>query len=360
MTSSLRNRRHFLLARDVVDQVNDAVRVSVLVVLPRDELDEVGVERDACISVEDGGVRVRDEVGRDNLVLSVRENALHGSLGGLLDDLLDGSHVGGLLETDSEVDDRHIGSGHAERHAGKLAVQGGDDLSDSLGCSSRGGDDVLGGSSAVSPQLARGTVDGLLGGGRGVHGGHQTLNDAEVVVDDLGEGREAVGRARGVGDDVVVGRVVQLVVDAHHVHGGISRGSRDDDFLGASLEMGVGLVDGGEDSSRLDDIVGASCSPGDLGRVLAVVHLDTVGALALLGHNEVVSLVLDAALEAAVGRVVVEQVHHVVDVDEGVVDGHHLNGVLLHGGAQHQTADAAKSVDSNSGLRHDGRLLQYV
>ncbi|GMS86854.1 hypothetical protein PENTCL1PPCAC_9029 [Pristionchus entomophagus] len=343
-----------LLARDVVDQVDDTMRVAVLVVVPGDQLDEVGVERDAGVRVEDGRVRVRDEVGRDNLVLSVGEHALHRSLGRLLDHLLDGGQVGGLLQTAREVDDRDVGRRHAEGHARQLAVEGGNHLSDGFGGSGRSGDDVLGGSATVAPQLARGAIHRLLRRGGGVHRGHQTLNDAKVVVDDLGEGREAVGGARSVGDDVVVGRVVQLVVDAHHVHRRVSRGRGDDHLLGASLEMGRGLVDGGEHAGRLHDEVGASRSPGDLGRVLAVVHLDPVGALALLRHDQRVSLVRDGALEAAVRRVVVEEVHHVVHVDEGVVDGDDLDRVLLDGGAQHETADAAKSVDSDSGLGHGG------
>jgi hypothetical protein len=42
----------------------------------------------------------------------------------------------------------------------------------------------------------------LLGGGDGVDGGHEALDDFEVVVDDLGDGSQAVGGAAGVGHDV--------------------------------------------------------------------------------------------------------------------------------------------------------------
>lgn len=105
-------------------------------------------------------------------------------------------------------------------------VQLGDDLADSLGSAGGGGDDVLAGAAAVSPQLARGAVHGLLSGGDGVNcalGGrgqrisvcsrrrrhpawlrgrlrphHQALNDSEVVVDDLGQGSQAVCRAGSV------------------------------------------------------------------------------------------------------------------------------------------------------------------
>lgn len=43
--------------------------------------------------------------------------------------------------------------------------------------------------------LSRRSVNGLLGSSDGVHGGHQTLNDLEVVVDNLCKGSEAVGGA---------------------------------------------------------------------------------------------------------------------------------------------------------------------
>lgn len=52
--------------------------------------------------------------------------------------------------------------------------------------------------------------------------------------------------------------------------------------------------------------------------------------------------------------------HHVLDGDEGVVDGDDLDAVLLDGGTEHEATDAAESVDSNSGLGHGGRRLQYV
>ena len=44
------------------------------------------------------------------------------------------------------------------------------------------------------------TIDGLLGGSGGMDGGHQTLNDTEVVVDNLSERGQAIGSARSIGD----------------------------------------------------------------------------------------------------------------------------------------------------------------
>lgn len=57
----------------------------------------------------------------------------------------------------------------------------------------------------------------------------------------LGQGSKAVGRARGVGNDDISGWVVLVLVDAHHVHGGVVGGGCDDDALSTTLEMGGGL-----------------------------------------------------------------------------------------------------------------------
>ncbi len=47
-----------------------------------------------------------------------------------------------------------------------------------------------------SPAHPTHTVDSVLRGRHSVDGGHQTLRDAKVVVNDLGQRRQAVGCAR--------------------------------------------------------------------------------------------------------------------------------------------------------------------
>ena len=58
-------------------------------------------------------------------------------------------------------------------------------------------------------------VEDLLVVGVGVDGGHQPLDDAEVLEQDLGHRGQAVGGAGGVGNDVVAGGVVMVLVDPH-------------------------------------------------------------------------------------------------------------------------------------------------
>ena len=65
-----------VLAVDVLDEVGDARAVAVLVVVPGDQLDEVFVERDAGVRVEDAAELGGDEVGADDLVLRVADDAL--------------------------------------------------------------------------------------------------------------------------------------------------------------------------------------------------------------------------------------------------------------------------------------------
>ena len=170
-----------------------------------------------------------------------------GFLRRLLDRLLDLIVARALLEADDEINNGYVARGYTEGHAGEFAVQAGDHLADGLGRTSGRRDNVGSGATTTAPVLRGGTVDGLLGGGRGVHSRHQALDDAELVVDDLGEGREAVCGTRGVGYDVDI-RCVLVLVDTQHEHGCVCGGGRDDDLLCAALEMCCGLFFGGEDT----------------------------------------------------------------------------------------------------------------
>lgn len=248
------------------------------------------------------------EVRGDDLVLGVGKDALELAVGGVLDGLLDLLVRGALLDAASEVDDGDVGGGDTHGHAGELAVELRDDLADGLGGTGGRGDDVLRSGAATAPVLAGGTVNGLLGGGVGVDGGHETLNDGVLVVDDLGEGSKAVGGARGVGEDGDV-RGVALLVDAHDEHGGVGGGSRDDNLLGAALQVGRGLLGGGEDTGGLDDVLGALLGPRDGGGVTLGVEGNLLAV-----DDQVLAGDLDLTLEETVGGVVLEH----VGLDESV------------------------------------------
>lgn len=278
------------------DQVKHTVGVAALVVVPRDELDEVIGEGNTGLGVEDGRAGIRDKVGGDHSVFGVAQDASELAVGGGLDGVGDLRVLGALLKGDGEVNHGHVGGGNAEGHASELAVQGGDDLADGLGGAGGRGDDVDANSAtAAAPVLEGGAVDSGLGGSGGVYGGHETLLDTEVVIDDLGEGCQAVGGARGVGHDLDVFGVA-LVVHAHHEHGGVvGRGSREDDLLGTTDEVLGGAFLLEEFASGLNDVISAGGTPLNLGGVklvgdgdglainvqLAVLDDDGAGVLAV-------------------------------------------------------------------------------
>mmetsp|Transcript_6214 Transcript_6214/g.16870 ORF Transcript_6214/g.16870 Transcript_6214/m.16870 type:complete len:334 (+) Transcript_6214:333-1334(+) len=329
-------------------ELDEAVGVAPLVVVPRNELDEVVSEHDASAGIEDGGALVALEVRGHELLIGVAHDAhVLGRLRLGLDQGLDLVVRSLLAELAREVHHRHVGCGHTEGHAGELAVEGGEHLADSLGSTSGGGDDVLARAAAAAPVLARGAVHGLLRGGGGVHSGHETLHDAVLLVDDLSEGRKAVGGARGVGEDVdVLG--VRGVVHAHHEHGGVSGGGGDDHLLGAALEVEGGLLHNSEDASGLAHDVSPRSAPRHLVGVAHGVELDLLAIDDELGGGLIVG---HAALVDAVGGVVLKEVGSVLDVAEGIVDGDNIAAVLLAGGAAHEAANAAEARDTHLG-RH--------
>ena len=141
----------------VLDEVQHSVGVAGLVVVPGHQLHEVVRERDAGLGVEDGGAGVGHEVRGDHGVLGVAQDALHLALGGGLHGGGDLRVLGALLQHHGQVYHGHVGGGHAEGHAGELAVQGRDDLAHGLGGAGGRGDHVHAhGTTAASPVLQGG------------------------------------------------------------------------------------------------------------------------------------------------------------------------------------------------------------
>ena len=338
----------------MLDEVDNLVAVAPFVVIPRDQLDEGGGQLDAGSGVEDGGAGVGDEVGGNDGVFGVADDALPAlGLGGFLHRLLDLVHGGGGLEVDGQVNDGDVSGGHAEGHAGQLAVQFGDHHADGLGRASGGRDDVERRAAAAAPVLLGRAVNGLLGSGGGMHGGHEAVGDAELLIDNAGKRRQAVGGAARVGHDLHVLGVL-FVVHAHDEHRSflVLGGGGDDDLLGAADEVGGSLFGGGEHAGGLDDIFGAGLGPRDFLRVHAGIHLDGVAV-----DNQIAVLDFDGALELAVHGVIAEHVDHVIHIDEGIVDRVHFDVGVRAGGAENETANAAKTVDAN--FNHTNFLLKW-
>ena len=226
-------------------------------------------------------------------------------------------HRDRLLGDEGEVDDRDVGGGDADGEAVQLAGHRGDDQLERLGCAGAGGDHGESGGAGAAEVLVR-RVEHDLVVGVAVDGGHDAADDAEGVVEHLDDRREAVGGAAGVGDDVVLGCVVLVVVDAED-DGDVLVAGRggNDDLLDGGAEMRLGLGGVGEEAGGFDDDLGADGGPVQLGGVALGEDLDL---LAIDGDE--VRAVGDLVLQVAEDGVVLEQVRErgrggdVVDGDD--------------------------------------------
>src|SRR5690606_17529552 len=128
---------------DVLGQVDQAVRVAPLVVVPAGDLHQVAADV-RQLRVEDRRVRVELDVARDDRVLGVLQDALQTTAGCSLAvrgvDLVHGEVV--TVGDDRQVDDRAGGNRHAVRRPAQLAVELGQHQADGLGRTGRGRDDV--------------------------------------------------------------------------------------------------------------------------------------------------------------------------------------------------------------------------
>ena len=112
-----------------------------------------------------------------------------------------------------EVDDRAGGDRGAHREAAELALELRQHQADGLGGAGRGRDQVERRGPRAAQVLVRHVLEALVGR-VGVDRGHQAVLDPDGVVEHLRDRRQAVGRAGGVGDDVVGVGVVVVEVDA--------------------------------------------------------------------------------------------------------------------------------------------------
>ena len=123
------------------------------------------------------------------------------------------SAVMGFSAMIGQIDDRDVGCGDADGEAVELAGGLRDDQLEGLGGAGRGGNHGEGGGAGAAQVLVREVEDDLVVG-VAVDGGHDAADEAAGFKDDLDDRRQAVGGAAGVGDDVVLGRIVLVLVDA--------------------------------------------------------------------------------------------------------------------------------------------------
>ena len=333
----------------MLNEAQDLVGVADLVVVPADHLHEGVGQGDTGLGIKDGGVGVAQEVGGHNRLVGVSQNTLQLVLAGLLHGGADLVIAGGLAQVHGQIHHGHVQRGNAHGHTGQLAVQAGNDLAHGLGSAGGAGDNVAGSGTAAAPVLQGHAVHRLLGGGGGMHGGHQTVGNAEVIVQHLGDGSQAVGGAAGVGDKLHIGGV-GVLVDAHDEHGGIVLGGGGHHHvLGAGGDVTCGLLLGQEQTGGLDDVLRAHLGPGQVGGITLCKHGDGLAV-----DDDGALLAADLAGELAVHRIVFQHIGQIVSGTQ-IVDTHDLDLGVVHAAAHDHAADAAETIDTDFNA-HKSRL----
>ena len=333
-------------------EFDELVGVSPLIIVPGNEFAEFRVEHDGSARVEDGSGWVSDEILGDDWVGSVFDDTVHLSIGGLLDGIADLVPGGLFLESAGQINNGDVSGWDSEGHTCELAVEVWDDLSDSLGGTSGGWDNIWSVGSSTSWVLDGGSVDSGVGGSSSVNGGHETLLNTEVVVDDLGKWSEAVGSAGGVGDDslrwVVVG-----VVDTEDVHWGIVLGwSGEDDLLGTTFQVEVTLLFGEENTGGLADIVSAGFTPWDVDWVSLA---EDSNELSVDDESLVLFVDLNSSWESSVDTVVLEEILKIAELLVWSVDGFDDSLIFL----SHESRSEDESSNSTEAVDTHGSNLQF-
>jgi hypothetical protein len=126
--------------------------------------------------------------------------------------------------------------------------------------------------------------------------------------------------------------------------GALAEGEEMMTLLAPPFKWAPGLLHGGEDASRLHNILSTGITPFDVSGVSLLEDGD-----GLPDDDKLPILGLDCAIEFAMGGVILEQVDHVVKVNEGVVDGNNLHFAKCRaeGSPGNQVPNTAKSVHTD-------------
>mmetsp|Transcript_21693 Transcript_21693/g.31038 ORF Transcript_21693/g.31038 Transcript_21693/m.31038 type:complete len:201 (+) Transcript_21693:664-1266(+) len=163
-------------------------------------------------------------------------------------------------------------------------------------------------------------------------------------MDGLDHRGKSVGGTGSTGDEVLRS-IVFLGVNTHNNSlGVILGGGRVDNLLGTSVNDGLGLLLGEEDSGGLADVVSSEGAPANLLRVTAAGSLDLLSV-----KNKEVSINLDSSLGDSVDGIVLVLVGHVISGGRSGVDGTELDVIIFHHDTGHKTSNTSESVNSHTG-----------
>ncbi len=141
-----------------------------------------------------------------------------------------------------------------------------------------------------------------------MNGGHQTFDDAEVVVDNFSQRSQAVGGAGCVGNDVLA--VVFVKVSAFNKHRGVifRRASQHNFFRASGDVFTCGFVSQ-EDTGCFSNNVNTHFVPFQVSRIFFSGNTDFFAV-----NDQVTVFHFNGAVETTVSGVIFQHVSHVLSV----------------------------------------------
>jgi len=182
--------------RQSAAQISGSTGVAPFVVIPRDDLDELAIvaKHLGKVSRKNAAVGIVNNVAANDRVGGEEQDALERSFSGGLDGGVDAILGRFLRQIARQVNDAARRDRNPHRDAGQFALQFRNDQTDGLGRTGARRNDVQG-RGAGTIQVRVGLILNVLVVRVSVHGRHQTLLDAECLVQNLGNRCQTIGRA---------------------------------------------------------------------------------------------------------------------------------------------------------------------
>ena len=183
---------------------------------------------------------------------------------------------------------------------------------------------------------------------------HESVGDTEFVVQHFCHRRETIGGAAGVGNDRVLRRIVDAVVDPDaKCRIRILRRRADQHPFCSSLgDVQFCFVACGEKTGRFQDNIDIQLLPREIPRVAFLEDLNFVTA-----HNDVLFVESDFAVEPAMDRVPFEEMSESFSVGE-IIDCADVLDLFLRHRPQDVATDASEAVDSVISHKQKGLNLE--
>ena len=116
------------------NEVKNLVGITPFIVVPAYNFNKSRSQLNTGFGIKDRCTGIAQEVGRNNIIISVTQNSLQFTFGSHIPRSANFFKSSGFLEVDGQVNDRNVQSRNAERHTGQFAVQRRNNFADSLGC----------------------------------------------------------------------------------------------------------------------------------------------------------------------------------------------------------------------------------